>query len=120
MLVSAWRVHVAPRWASVGVADVDTFGAAWITAMRPQCNARTVLPGFLADAVKAKRLAVNPRAPPTRADGQLARLKPYTARRGRGCAVSVRESYLLTLPHNMGAKYRVGWPFCSIWSDDPR
>ena len=38
MIESAWRVHVAPRWGRVSV----------------------VLSGILADAVKAKRLAVNP------------------------------------------------------------
>jgi integrase len=68
MLESAWRVHVAPRWTSVPLAEVDQLGVeAWITAMvRGGAGATTVLrahgvlSGILADAVKARRLAVNP------------------------------------------------------------
>jgi integrase len=68
MLESAWRVHVAPRWASVPVADIDQLGVeSWITGMvRGGAGATTVLrahgvlSGILADAVKAKRLAANP------------------------------------------------------------
>lgn len=68
MLESAYRVHVKPKWAAVSVADVDTLGVeAWIAAMgRNGSGATTVLraqgilSGILADAVKAKRLAVNP------------------------------------------------------------
>lgn len=67
-LESAYRVHVAPRWGSVSVADVDTLGVeAWIAAMgrggsgaTTVLRAQGVLSGILADAVKAKRLAVNP------------------------------------------------------------
>jgi site-specific recombinase XerC len=68
MLESAWRVHVASRWGAVSVVDVDVLGVeAWITSMgRKGAGATTVLRaygvlgGILADAVKAKRLAVNP------------------------------------------------------------
>jgi integrase len=68
MLESAWRVHVAPRWGAVSVADVDVLGVeSWITGMvRKGAGATTVLRaygvlgGILADAVKAKRLAANP------------------------------------------------------------
>jgi integrase len=68
MLESAWRVHVAPRWASVSVSDIDELAVeSWISAMtRGGAGATTVLrahgvlSGILADAVKAKRLASNP------------------------------------------------------------
>ncbi len=68
MLESAWRVHVARRWAAVSVSDIDQLGVeAWITRMvREDCGATTVLrahgvlSGILGDAVKARRLAVNP------------------------------------------------------------
>jgi integrase len=68
MLECAYRVHVQPRWAAVSVSDVDTLGVeAWIAKMiRNGAGATTVLrahgvlSGILADAVKAKRLAVNP------------------------------------------------------------
>jgi len=68
MLESAYRVHVRPRWASVSVADTDQLGVeAWITGMvRSGAGATTVLrahgvlSGILADAVKGKRLAINP------------------------------------------------------------
>ncbi|MGO8938844.1 MAG: tyrosine-type recombinase/integrase [Mycobacterium sp.] len=67
-LESAWRVHVAPRWAAASVSDIDQLGVeAWITGMvRDGCGATTVLrahgllSGVLADAVKARRLAANP------------------------------------------------------------
>jgi integrase len=67
-LESAWRVHVQPHWAAVGVADIDQLSVeAWIAGMvRKGAGATTVLrahcvlSGILADAVKAKRLAVNP------------------------------------------------------------
>lgn len=67
-LESAWRVHVQPQWATVSVADIDQLGIeAWIAGMvRKGSGATTVLrahgvlSGILADAVKAKRLAVNP------------------------------------------------------------
>ena len=68
MLESAWRVHVQPHWATVSVADIDQLGIeAWTVGMvRKGSGATTVLrahgvlSGILADAVKAKRLAVNP------------------------------------------------------------
>jgi integrase len=68
MLESAYRVHVAPRWGGVSVADVDTLGVeSWIAAMGRDGAGATVvlralgvLSGILSDAVKAKRLAVNP------------------------------------------------------------
>jgi integrase len=68
MLESAWRVHVAPRWAAIKVTDVDQLGVeAWIAGMgRAGAGATTViraygvLAGILADAVKAKRLVANP------------------------------------------------------------
>lgn len=68
MLESAYRCHVRPRWATVAVADIDLLGIdAWITAMvRGGSGATTVLrahgvlAGILSDAVKGKRLAVNP------------------------------------------------------------
>jgi integrase len=68
MLESAWRVHVAPRWAAIRVADVDQLGVeAWIAGMggtgagaTTVIRAHGVLSGILADAVKAKRLVANP------------------------------------------------------------
>jgi hypothetical protein len=45
MLESAWRVHVAPRWGAVSVADIDVVGIeSWISAMvRDGAGATTVL-----------------------------------------------------------------------------
>jgi integrase len=68
MLESAWRVHVAPRWGKVAVADIDRLGVeAWITSMGAKgagattvLRAHGVLSGILADAIKAKRLSANP------------------------------------------------------------
>jgi integrase len=68
MLESAYRCHVRPRWGTVAVADIDLLGIeAWITEMtRGGSGATTVLrahgvlSGILSDAVKGKRLAVNP------------------------------------------------------------
>jgi integrase len=68
MLESAWRVHVQPVWglrrvSNVTVVDVE----AWVTAMvraghgaTTVLRAHGVLSGILGDAVKARRLAVNP------------------------------------------------------------
>lgn len=68
MIESAWRVHVAPKWgrwqvAKITVPDVE----AWIAQMvrdgrgaTTVLRAHGVLSGVLQDAVKAKRLAVNP------------------------------------------------------------
>ena len=68
MLESAWRVHVQPRWGTVRVVDVGTIGVEdWIATMQDKGRGTTtvlraygVLSGILADAVKAKRIAVNP------------------------------------------------------------
>jgi hypothetical protein len=68
MLESAWRVHVEPRWGRVRVADVDTLGVEdWVAAMLDKGRGATtvlrahgVLSGILSDAVKAKRISVNP------------------------------------------------------------
>jgi integrase len=67
-LESSWRVHVKPQWGSVSVADVDVLAVeAWIEGMGRRglgptgvIRAHGVLSGVLTDAVKAKRLAVNP------------------------------------------------------------
>lgn len=67
-LESAWRTHVAQRWGSVSLADIDVVGVeAWIAGMVTNgagattvLRAHGVLSGILAAAVKAKRLAVNP------------------------------------------------------------
>ncbi|ORV53065.1 integrase [Mycobacterium europaeum] len=68
MIESAWRVHVKPKWggwqvSKITVPDVE----AWIAQMvrdgrgaTTVLRAQGVLSGVLADAVKAKRLAVNP------------------------------------------------------------
>src|SRR6185312_3387298 len=68
MFESAYRVHVMPSWGAVSVADVDVLGVeSWITGMvragsgvTTVRRAQVVLSGILGDAVKAKRLAVNP------------------------------------------------------------
>ncbi|MDT5371457.1 MAG: hypothetical protein QOC62_5888 [Mycobacterium sp.] len=68
MLQSAYRVHVSPRWGTVAVVDVDVLGVeAWLAGMVRAGSGSTtvrrahiVLSGILSDAVKAKRLAVNP------------------------------------------------------------
>jgi integrase len=68
MLESAWRVHVQPHWGTVAVADVDLLAVEdWITGMVDKgagpttvLRAYGVLSGILADAVKGRRLAVNP------------------------------------------------------------
>src|SRR5271167_2227589 len=68
MLESSWRTHVSPRWATVPVAEVDVLAVeSWITAMVSNGSGSTtvrrsygVLCGLLSDAVKSKRLAINP------------------------------------------------------------
>lgn len=68
MLESAWRVHVEPKWGRMSVADIDLGSIeAWIASMGAKGSGATtvlrahgVLSGILADAVKAKRLTVNP------------------------------------------------------------
>ena len=67
-LECAWRVHVEPRWASVRVSDVDVLAVeTWIDGMvragggvSTVRRAHAILSGILADAVKGKRLPVNP------------------------------------------------------------
>lgn len=67
-LESAWRTHVAPRWGNVRVADIDLLAVeGWIAQMGSTgagattvLRAHGVLSGILTDAVKGKRLAVNP------------------------------------------------------------
>ena len=69
MLESAWRVHVAPQWGRVAVADVDLLAVEeWITGMADKgAGATTVLraygvfSGILADAVKAQAAGGQPR-----------------------------------------------------------
>jgi integrase len=63
----AWRVHVAPRWGSVRLSDIDLAEVErWIADLRRNRGATTVirsygvLAGILDDAVKARRLRVNP------------------------------------------------------------
>jgi hypothetical protein len=68
MLESAWRIHVAPRWATVTISGIDVLAVeSWISAMTRGGGGATtvlraygVLSGILADAVKGRRLAVNP------------------------------------------------------------
>lgn len=66
-LESAWRVHVKPAWGATRVADVDLAAVEqWIAKMRKGSGSTTVvraygvLAGILDDAVKSRRLAVNP------------------------------------------------------------
>lgn len=68
MLESAWRVHVSPKWgrrqvSSVTIVDVE----AWVAQMLKDGRGATtvlrahgVLSGILTDAVKGRRLAMNP------------------------------------------------------------
>lgn len=68
MLESAWRIHVSPRWATVAVADIDQLAVeAWVSGLVRQgagattvLRAHGVLSGILSDAVKARRLSLNP------------------------------------------------------------
>ena len=68
MLESGWRVHVAPRWATVSLTDIDQLAVeSWVSAMTRGGGGATtvlraygVLSGILADAVKGRRLAINP------------------------------------------------------------
>lgn len=68
MIESAWRVHVKPKWgrwqvAKVTVPDIESWVAQMVRDGRSATTvlrAHGVLSGILADAVKAKRLAVNP------------------------------------------------------------
>jgi integrase len=68
MLESAWRVHVSPHWSRFAVANIDLLSVeAWIGSLSAKGAGATtvlraygVLSGILSDAVKAKRLSVNP------------------------------------------------------------
>jgi integrase len=68
MLESAWRVHVAPRWGKMPVAEIDRLCVeAWIADLAAEgagattvIRAHGVLSGILTDALKAKRLSSNP------------------------------------------------------------
>lgn len=67
MLESAWRVHVEHRWGAVLLSDIDLADVeSWIAELRRDRGATTVirsygvLAGILDDAVKARRLRVNP------------------------------------------------------------
>ena len=68
MLESAWRIHVSPRWASTPVADIDQLAVeAWVSGLvrdgagvTTVLRAHGVLSGILSDAVKARRLSLNP------------------------------------------------------------
>jgi integrase len=66
-LESAWRIHVKSVWETTRVADVDLAAVErWIATMRKDSGPTTVvraygvLAGILDDAVKSRRLAVNP------------------------------------------------------------
>jgi integrase len=66
---SAWRVHVAPRWSHMSVADVRfTDVQAWVSQLAAKRSASLtqraagVLSGILADAVRDRMLAANPAA----------------------------------------------------------
>lgn len=68
MLESAWRTHVAPEWSARRVADITVTDVEnWVAALSRAGNGATtvlrahgVLAGILDDAVKARRLGVNP------------------------------------------------------------
>lgn len=68
MIESAWRVHVQPKWgrwqvSRITVPDIESWIASMVRDGRGATTvlrAHGVLSGVLQDAVKAKRLAVNP------------------------------------------------------------
>lgn len=68
MIESAWRVHVRPKWgrwqvAKITVPDIESWIAQMVRDGRGATTvlrAHGVLSGILSDAVKARRLAVNP------------------------------------------------------------
>jgi integrase len=67
MLESAWRTHVEPVRGSVRISDVDLAGVEqWIATMKAKSGTTTVtrtyrvLTGILDDAVKGRRLRMNP------------------------------------------------------------
>jgi integrase len=64
---SLWRIHVAPRWGNLAIADVRfTDVQAWVSKLAQDLSASTVrtthtlLSMVLADAVRDRMLAVNP------------------------------------------------------------
>ncbi|XTP33447.1 tyrosine-type recombinase/integrase [Mycobacterium sp. TJFP1] len=64
---SAWRVHVQPRWGSKAIAEIEYSGVqAWITELAGRrkgtlvATAYSVLARILDDAVRDRRIAVNP------------------------------------------------------------
>lgn len=64
---SAWRVHVETRWAATAIADINHSAVqAWVTGLATKrkgtvvITAYSVLARILDDAVKDRRLAVNP------------------------------------------------------------
>ena len=64
---SAWRKHVEPRWATTAIADIThTAVQAWVTELSGRrkgtlvATVYSVLARILDDAVKDRRLAVNP------------------------------------------------------------
>ena len=66
-LESAWRVHVAPVWATTRLADVDTVAVqSWIATMGRSSGATIVIRAYgvlaaiLDDTVRSRRLASNP------------------------------------------------------------
>ncbi len=66
-LETAWRIHVAPRWGGVRLADVDLDAVEmWVSQLSKDrgptvvIRAYGVLAGVLDSAVKGKRLARNP------------------------------------------------------------
>ncbi|MGL5443030.1 MAG: tyrosine-type recombinase/integrase, partial [[Mycobacterium] stephanolepidis] len=67
MIESAWRVHVSPSWSHRRVSEITLVDVeSWISQLCKGSGATTVLraygvlSGVLTDAVKARRLAVNP------------------------------------------------------------
>lgn len=67
-LESSWRTHVHPMWATRYIGEITTLEVeVWITALSSQGHGTTtvrrahaVLSGILSDAVKCRRLVVNP------------------------------------------------------------
>ncbi|WP_078324296.1 site-specific integrase [Mycobacteroides salmoniphilum] len=67
MIESAWRVHVSPSWSHRRVSEITLVDVeSWISQLCKGSGATTVLrahgvlSGVLTDAVKSRRLAVNP------------------------------------------------------------
>lgn len=85
MIESAWRVHVAPQWANRRVKDVTLIEVeSWVSKLRAKGSGATtvrrahgVLSGILADAVKSRRLAINPARGIENLPGKVARRHVY-------------------------------------------